>query len=171
MFEFIYREALLINSIILSSYLLLTSLKFSAARLKVLAAVFICIVISHTPFYLIMNNVQRYSFLSLVYTIACRKITNEKVSASCCIMAIFEFTMVVDRYANAGIETWLYIHFEKITLIIHSLIISSFFKWKLEWWWSALGFVTDHMRRLLHSVRHASRLCYDYINSKTYKTR
>ncbi len=165
MFELVFYESLLMNSTILLPYLFLMLLKFSAARLKVFVAVFICIVISHTPFYLIMNNVQRYTFLSLVYVIACLNITNKKVSATCCIMAIFEFTMVIDRLANAGIETWLYIHFEEITLTIHAIIISSFFKWKLERWRSVMGFIASHVLGVLHYVRHASRLCYDYIIS------
>ncbi len=158
MIELIYYKALLINSIIILPYLFLLALKFSAARLKVFAAVFLCIIISHTPVYLMVNNVERYSFLALVYVITCQNVTNKKVSASCCIMAIFEFLMVLDRYVNAGFETWLYIYFEEITIVIHSLIISSFFKWELTWWRGFLGAINDHVRRLLRNMRVSLRI-------------
>jgi len=163
MIEFVFSEAIFVNALILSPYLILLILKFTAARFKVFAAVFLCIVISHTPLYLIMDNIHRYSFLSIVYIIACRNITNKKVSATCCIMAIFELSMVIDRYVNAGVETWLYIYFEEITLIIHSLIISAFFKWEFNWRRGAVGSAVDYMRKLLRNMRYASRLCYDYI--------
>ncbi len=135
--------------IILFVYVILLISKPTAARIKASAAVFICVAISYSPLYNAWNNVQYYSFLTLIYVVACLSITNKKVSATCCIMAVFEFLMVIDRYANAGIETWLYVHFEEITIVIHSLIISAFINWKLVWWRKGMGYLADCMRRLL----------------------
>lgn len=158
MFNRFQLESINLNLVFVSFYLLLLIVKPTAARIKVFAAVVVCVIVGYSPLYMLLNNTQFYSLLSFIYIIACLKITNKKVSATCCIMAIFEFTMVIDRLANAGIETWLYIHFEEITLIIHALVISSFFKWELERWRSVMGSIASYVLGVLHYVRHTSRL-------------
>lgn len=162
MFNFIQLETVDLNLVFIFSYIILIIIKPSAARIKVFAAVLICIAISYSPLYELMNNTQYYAFMCLVYVITYRKITSKKVSATCCIMSIFEFLMLTDRYINAGVETWLYIHFEEITVIIHSLIISSFFEWNFERWRGFLGYIANSVRRILCFVRNASCLCYYY---------
>jgi len=161
-------ETIDLNLIFITSYFILLIIKPTAARLKVFAAVLICVLIIYSPLYDLLNNTQYYSLFTLIYILACLNITNKKVSSTCCIMAIFEFLMIIDRYVNAGIETWVYIYFEEITLIIHSLIISSFFKWKYIRWRECMGSMLNYMRGLLHDVRHASCLCYDRVIKKKW---
>ena len=53
---------------------------------------------------------------------------NKKLALSCCIMIIFLITLAMDRFINACTETWFYANSPNITVLIHALIIVSFYK-------------------------------------------
>ena len=146
------------NSIIFLFYLLLLIGNITAARLKIVAAFFVCIVVGYSPLYDALSNVQYYSLLSIIYLTAAKYVTNKKIKSTLVIMSLFEFTMAYDRYVNPGIATWLYDSFEEITCLIHALIISSSIKLKPINWRDAMGRLIVAMRGLSHSYCLTSRL-------------
>lgn len=121
-------ESLWSNLLVISPYLALIAIKPTAARLKVCAALFGCLIVGYLPESW-LTNTQFYCSLSLIYLITARFIVNKRIKYSCVIMALFGFIMAVDRNFNAGIETWTYQNYEAITCTIHALIVCSFVKW------------------------------------------
>jgi len=146
------------DAVFLAGYLALIVGKATAARLKIVAAFLVCVVVGYSPLYDVLNNVQYYSLLSLIYLTAAKYVSNKKIKYTLVIMTAFEFTMAMDRYVNAGTATWLYDNFEIITCLIHFLIISSSLKLRPIEWRELMGRLIAAMRGLSHSYCLTSRL-------------
>lgn len=121
-------SAVPIDLLFVSAYALLIVTKPTAARFKVCAALFACLIVGYLPVTW-LTDMQLYCSYSIIYLITARYVNNKRIKYSCVIMALFDFIMASDRIINAGSETWTYQNYEAITCTIHALIICSFVKW------------------------------------------
>ena len=146
------------DSIILLGYLLLMASKMTAAKVKVLAAFLLCLVIVYTPIYDALSQVGYYCAFAMIYIVALRHVTNKQIKYSLAIMAIFQLFMAIDSYANPQTETWLYRNFEEVTILIHCLVVSSCVNFKSIDLGAILGRFIDSLRSLAHSQCLSTRL-------------
>lgn len=58
---------------------------------------------------------------------------NSKTFLYCAIMTLFDGALTVDSIYYCEVETFLYIVYVPVVLLIHVLIIFSLFKWRYDW--------------------------------------
>ncbi len=155
-----------LNVIYMALYIIILAIKTTAARAKASAAVFLCVGLSYSPLFYILNEVQYYALLSIIYSITARSITNERGKAACSIMAVFELAMVIDSGVANGDETYLFSNYETITTIIHCCIISAFVRWDLSIWRDSLARAARGLRSILRSGSGKAFVCYHYYTGK-----
>lgn len=80
---------------------------------------------------------------------------NKKLALSCCIMIIFLITLAMDRFINAYTETWFYANSPNITVLIHALIIVSFYKPL-----SLINGLVDQFRSAYYLLRYNYSVAY-----------
>jgi hypothetical protein len=136
---------------VLLCYLLLAAGKMTAARMKVLAALLVSLVVAYSPIYDTVSDVGYYCALAMIYITTARYVTNKQIKYTLVIMSIFELLMAVDSYANPTTETWLFRNFEEVTLLIHALIVSSCYRLKPIDLGAILGRFINSLRGLAHS--------------------
>ncbi len=155
-----------LSVIYMALYILALIVKATAARAKASAAVFLCVGLSYSPLYYMLNEVQYYALLSIIYSVTANSISNKKAKAACSIMALFELFMVIDSGVAGGYETWLSNNYETITTLIHCIILSAFVRWDVAIWRDNLeGFVSS-LRDVLRGASNKAFVWYYYNNYK-----
>ena len=152
--------------IVMALYIIILAIKTTAARAKASAAVFLCVGLSYSPLFYILNEVQYYALLSIIYSITAKSITNERAKAACSIMAIFELSMVIDAGVANGYETYLFNNYTNITTLIHCIIISAFVRWDIAVWRDAVERAAGGLRSALRGGSGKAFMCYHYYTGK-----
>jgi hypothetical protein len=151
-------SAIYADSMIVLAYLILLISKTNAARVKILSAFLFTLVIAYTPIYGALSQVGYYCALAMIYITTARYVTNKQIKYTVVIMAVFQLFMATDSYANPKTETWLFLNFEEVTLLIHALIVSSCYRIKPIDLGAILGRLINSLRGLAHSNCLAPRL-------------
>lgn len=158
-------EVTSVSNAILLAYLFTLVRRYTASKAFAALAVFTCIIVSYSPLYNMLDNIEYYSSFALIYALTTLRIfkihakalsngnVNSvaiKIAVGCCIMATFNLIMAGDRYLNDGIQTWTYRNYELITCLIHGLILSSGVRWQNIRWRKHLEGFASSMRSWLH---------------------
>lgn len=116
------------NSPIFAAYLICFALQKKASRGYSLLAFLMCMIISYSPLYDILNNTQYYGLFAVIYLRLTYEIKPITAKVAALLIGLFQVTMVIDRIQNAGVETFIYANYEITICMLHSLIIGSFIK-------------------------------------------
>lgn len=116
------------NSVIFAAYLICFALQKKASRGYSLLAFLMCMIISYSPLYDILNNTQYYGLFAVIYLRLTYEIKPITAKVAALLIGLFQVTMAIDRIQNAGIETFIYANYEITICMLHSLIIGSFIK-------------------------------------------
>lgn len=135
--------------IIFAAYLICFALQKKASRGYSLLAFLMCMIISYSPLYDILNNTQYYGLFAVIYLRLTYEIKPITAKVAALLIGLFQVTMVIDRIQNAGVETFIYANYEITICMLHSLIIGSFIK----------SDVIRIKRFFERSIRH----CFDFV--------
>lgn len=88
-----------------------------------------CIIISNSVIYELLSGCTLHLAYSIAYFIAVKYVKNIKVMLALFAMASFNGLMAWDAYCYEHTETWLYLSYERITALLHVLVIYSCIDW------------------------------------------
>ena len=114
-----------VEVLIISMYFML-SLTLKASRVYALLAFLFCSVSAYTPIYQHLDAVQYHSLFAIIYLSLTYRVKPIKAKVASCMLGTFQTLMAWDSYANAEIETFIWLHYESIVCVLHALIIGSF---------------------------------------------
>lgn len=121
-------QTISLSFIIFSAYLICFGLSREASRGYSLLAFLMCMVISYSPLYVILNNTQYYGLFAIIYIRLTYEIKPPTAKIAALLIGLFQITMVIDRIQNAGVETFIYTNYEVTICMLHSFVIGSFIK-------------------------------------------
>lgn len=97
-----------------------------ASRVYALLAFLFCALIGRTEIYQQLDAVQYHSIFAIIYLLLTYRVKPIKAKVASCMLGTFQTLMAWDSYANAEIETFIWLHYEIIVCVLHALLIGSF---------------------------------------------
>ena len=149
-----------INLSILVIYSLCFMINRDASRAYALLAFFVCCLISYTDFYNFIDAVQYHSLFAIIYIFVTYKVKSVYPKLACCLLGCFQILMAWDGWVNAQNETYIWIYYENIIYILHSLVFGAFISRDIIRIKSSLECVIAAMRKLFRNTCNMSRVWY-----------
>lgn len=115
-----------VNLAILLVYCLITVSTLRASRAYCLIAFLFCLLISYTPLYDKLSQVQYYSLFAIIYILLTKRVKPVKAKVACGLLGSFQVLMAWDSHYNETVETYIWLHYASIVCILHAFIIGSF---------------------------------------------
>lgn len=153
-------ESLSANTLISVFYFLIVICNNGASRVYALLAFLFCMLFSHTPIYQHLDAVQYHSLFAIIYLSLTYRVKPIKAKVASCMLGTFQTLMAWDSYANAEIETFIWLHYESIVCVLHALIIGSFIERDINRIKSNLENITSFVRSFFGYS--CNRLCLWY---------
>ena len=147
-------------AIIAAMYFFVVLCNRGASRVYALLAFLFCTVIARTPIYQHLDAVQYHSLFAIIYLSLTYRVKPIKAKVASCMLGTFQTLMAWDSYANAEIETFIWLHYESIVCVLHALIIGSFVE-------RDINRIKSHLENIASFVRgffgySCNRLCLWY---------
>ena len=157
------------NALILLIYCACFIVNKNASRAYALLAFFVCCLISYTDIYNLVDSVQYHSLFAIIYIFVTYKVRNIYPKLACCSLGCFQILMAWDGWANADSETDLWLHYEDIIYILHSLIFGAFISRDVIKIKSSLEYFFASMCKLLRNTCNMPCLWYYYSYHPNFK--
>ena len=154
---------------ILVIYSLCFMLNKSASRAYALLAFFVCCLISYTDFYNLVDAVQYHSLFAIMYIFVTYKVKDIYPKLACCLLGCFQILMAWDGWVNAENETYIWIHYENIIYILHSLIFGAFISRDVIKIKSSVEYFFASLSKLLGNTCNMPCLWYYYSYTRITK--
>lgn len=158
-----------INLGILAVYCVCFLINKSASRAYALLAFFVCCLISYTELYNLIDAIQYHALFAIIYTLVTYKVRGIYTKIACCLIGCFQILMAWDGWANAKVETYIWLHYESFIYALHCLIITSFISRDIIKIKLSLGNFFANMFDLFRHTCNMSCLCYYYAYNRITK--
>lgn len=162
----IQRATVSLNLVIVMGYFCVTLLKLTSIRVAFLLAILLSMVVTYTPIYNHLDQVQYHAIFAIIYTPLTYLVKLKKTKVACCMLGSFQTIMAWDSWANANTETFIWTNYEVIVCLLHALIIGSFLERDVERIKSILDCFITGLRNLFGYTCNQLRLWYYYTNAQ-----
>lgn len=153
-------ESITVNTLIGVFYFIIVLCNNEASRVYSLLVFLFCLLIAYTQIYQQLDEVQYHSIFAIIYLLLTYRVKPIKAKVASCMLGAFQTLMAWDSYANAEIETFIWLHYEIIVCVLHALIIGSFIE-------RDVNRIKSNLEAFASIVRHffgysCNRLCLWY---------